>query len=337
MSSYQPSFSSAAVCHNSFINFLFLTNYKQTKNKPQTWVPFCPKIMTQKNIAILMTCFNRKDKTLSCLDSLYKNEINNNITIQIYIVDDCSSDGTASAIKDKYQDVIVIKGTGSLFWNGGMRRAWQAAMTIGFDFYLWINDDVFLYPDAVIRIVYAYNILLSKGERVGAIVGTMVDPVSKVITYGGRSCNSIVNPISFGDILKPTNDCIECDFINGNFTLITADAVNHIGILSDKYTHSMGDFDYGLRLKKSNVSCWVAPQIFGECMQNRKDNGCFDLKLPLKKRMVKLKEINQMPPVNEWLYFVRTHGGLIWPLLYLKGWIRGKFPILWLLMRSHKI
>ena len=59
------------------------------------------------NIAVLLTCHNRKDKTLSCLSSLFaaterynlSKEEGKNVGLDIFITDDGCTDGTADAIR----------------------------------------------------------------------------------------------------------------------------------------------------------------------------------------------------------------------------------------------
>jgi len=291
------------------------------------------------NIAVLITCYNRKVKSVFCIRSLLQNKLENINYLDVFLVDDGSTDGTSAAIQNEFPKVNIIQGDGTLYWNGGMRLAWSHALEndYDYDFYLWLNDDSMIYFDAVSRLIATYDSLIDRGNKVGAVIGTMIDPVVKTPTYGGRVCNSYFNPLSFGPVLQPENKPLKCDFVNGNFTLIPSDAVKKIGILSDAYTHSMGDFDYGLRLKKAGMTCWVAPDYFGECELNSEKFGCKDTSLSLSERVNKMKSINQMPPVEEWKHFVREHGGYIWPFLYLKVWLRGTFPTLWVILRSRNI
>jgi len=286
------------------------------------------------SIAVLITCFNRREKTLECIARLKKQQEIDSILLVIYLVDDGSSDGTTEAISIAFPEVHIIQGNGSLYWNGGMRLAWCHALETGYDFYLWLNDDSMITSCAVSKIVETYNNLLDSGKTPGAILGTMVSSENQRATYGGRLSHSRINPLSYGPIMKPIDKPLECDFINGNFTLIPTLAVAKIGILSDIYTHSMGDFDYGLRLKEAGLSCWVAPGVYGECEVNSESGGCKDNSLKIAERVEKMRDISQLPPVKEWLYFVRLHGGLVWPLLWLKAWIRGRVPFLWALLRS---
>ena len=287
-----------------------------------------------RNVAILITCFNRKETTLKCLERLLIGE-GGSVSLTVFLVDDGCTDGTAKAIGLDYPTVRIIQGTGSLFWNGGMRLAWLSALEEGvFDYFLWVNDDSFIYSGAIVRIISAYESLVENGRTPGAVLGTMVDPESNKPTYGGRRNNSLINPLSFGPVLVPTDEPLACDFVNGNFTLIPSESVKRIGILSGEYTHSMGDFDYGLRLKKSGLTCWVAPGVFGECEVNAVVGGCKDAELSVAERVLKMQSISQLPPVDEWMYFVHKHGGYIWPLLWFKAWLRRVFPHIWVLLRS---
>jgi GT2 family glycosyltransferase len=286
------------------------------------------------SIAALITCFNRREKTLECIARLKKQQEIDSILLAIYIVDDGSSDGTTDAISIAFPEVHIIQGNGSLYWNGGMRLAWRRAAEVGYDFYLWVNDDSMITSCAISKIVKTYNDLLGNRKTPGAVIGTMVSPRNHRPTYGGRLSHSRINPLNYGSIMEPIDKPLMCDFINGNFTLIPALAVTKIGILSDIFTHSMGDFDYGLRLKEAGLSCWVASGVYGECEVNSESGGCKDNRLKIAKRVEKMRDIRQMPPVKEWLYFVRRHGGPIWPLLWFKGWLRGKVPFLWTLLRG---
>ena len=80
------------------------------------------------NIAILITCHNRKKKTIKCLNNLYNQKYIGNIKFKVFLVDDKSSDGTSKTVKNLFPLVKTIKGNGNLFWTGGMRLAWKKAL-----------------------------------------------------------------------------------------------------------------------------------------------------------------------------------------------------------------
>ena len=191
-----------------------------------------------------------------------------------------------------------------------------------------------LSEDALANIIQTYNKLIDKNESPGAIIGTMVDPDNGLPTYGGRNRTSIFNKLRLGDVITPHDIPVRCDAIEGNFVLVPIEAVEKIGILSSIYTHGMGDTDYGYRVIESGMSCWVAPGVYGKCSTNSIQGSCRDSDLPLSDRLSKMQRPNELHPTKEWMHYVKLHGGMLWPLLWFKAWIRDKFPFLWAILRS---
>ncbi len=96
-------------------------------------------------IAVLLTCHNRRDKTIQCVTALYEQAgLEESYSIDVFLVDDASNDGTGEAVKNEFPQVYIIQGNGNLYWNRGMHLAWEtAADAQDFDCYLWLNDDTF--------------------------------------------------------------------------------------------------------------------------------------------------------------------------------------------------
>ena len=70
--------------------------------------------------AVLMTCFNRKEKTINCLNNLFNCFFGVPHDFDVYLVDDASTDGTVAAVRSKFPSVNIINGSGDLYWNKGM-------------------------------------------------------------------------------------------------------------------------------------------------------------------------------------------------------------------------
>ncbi|MBN4060610.1 glycosyltransferase family 2 protein [bacterium AH-315-I20] len=266
------------------------------------------------SIAVLLTCFNRKKETLACLEAVFSQRIPSHYEVKVYLTDDGSSDGTGEAVKQSFPDVEVLNGDGSLYWNGGMRVAFQAAMEIGYDYYFWLNDDTHLYSDAFER-------LLALATNSDAIIaGSVCDPISKEHTYGGIKQVSRWLPLKFKPIKPDMEQFQHCDTFNGNCVLIPAHAVEILGNLDAGFTHSVGDFDYGLRAKKHRITCLVAQGYFGECARNPIPD-CFNKNVPLAKRWRALHSPKGLPP-KEWITFTRRYTSLIWPIYLCRLYLR---------------
>src|SRR3989442_11615885 len=82
--------------------------------------------MPQK-IAVILTCFNRKQKTIGCLNAVLTQSIYREVQIDFFITDD-GQDGTSEALGYMIPGINLLQGNGSLFWNGGMRLAWAQAL-----------------------------------------------------------------------------------------------------------------------------------------------------------------------------------------------------------------
>lgn len=211
-----------------------------------------------KRIAVLMTVHNRKEKTLQCLKNLYNNS--HKYSIEVYLTDDGCSDGTREAILEKFPDINIINGDGSLFWNRGMIAAWQASTQSIPDYYLWLNDDTMLFYDAINRLIDTAN----QFNDESIIVGQTCDLINKnMTTYGGRS-KKRRHPL----IENKTNKPIACDTFNGNIVLIPHKIYKKIGMLDSYFHHSFGDIEYGLRAQKAGIHNYITPGFIGECARN---------------------------------------------------------------------
>ena len=79
------------------------------------------------DIAVLMTCHDRREKTVSCLKALYGQELPSGVSLSVYLTDDGCTDGTVDAVKESFTNTHIIHGNGDLYWNRGMLAAWREA------------------------------------------------------------------------------------------------------------------------------------------------------------------------------------------------------------------
>ena len=206
-----------------------------------------------QRIAVLLTCYNRRDKTLNCLNALFHAFLPEVYYIKVFLVDDGSTDGTSEAVRKMFPDVKVIQGNGNLYWNRGMHLAWTtAAKTNKYDFYLWLNDDTILFHSSLLDLVETAN----KTSCKAIIVGSTVSKNTGKLTYGGML-------LSNSNLLKPNENIQNCDYFNGNIVLIPKSVYNVIGHNDPFFHHSLGDLDYGLRANKKNIKSFICSNVQG--------------------------------------------------------------------------
>jgi GT2 family glycosyltransferase len=267
-------------------------------------------------LAVLMTCYNRCDTTISCLKQLYKQNVN----FDVFLVDDGSSDGTYDLVSTAYPDVKILRGNGNLFWVGGMRLAFAEAMQNGYKYYLWLNDDTLIEPKVIERLLAIHRDLSEHDHSNSIVIGSTKDPRTGKPTYGGsvRSKRWYSNKFEF---LEPSGVLQECDTMYGNCVLIPDSVARKVGNLDAAFIHSLGDLDYGLRARKLGCSIWVAPGYVGICTKNSIRNSWADSDLPLSERLKKVVQIKGFP-LKPWTIFCSRHSGLFWFIYWFLPYIR---------------
>jgi GT2 family glycosyltransferase len=218
-------------------------------------------------IAVLITCHNRKDTTLLCLGRLFSIRKD----IDVYCVDDNSTDGTADAIREEFPQVNLIHGDGNLFWSRGMTAAWmEAAKNKDYDFYFWLNDDLVLYDYCFDEMLECSRIM----EHKAVIAGLVQETTTQDAIYGGfdRSKHLIAANGELNEVFR----------LNGNFVLVPNYVFKKNGFFDPVYHHDLGDVAYGHEVHKNG---------FHVCT-TRKYIGCTDAALQSKNVRIRLNGVS---------------------------------------------
>lgn len=278
------------------------------------------------NIAVLITCFNRREKTLECLKDIYGQEKSDNITLDIYIVDGGSSDETPENICKNYPNVHLSIHSG-LYWAGGMRAAWkEAAQQKKYDFYWLLNDDTHLYTECLKELLKADEYALATFGKQGIYVGSTRDLLTKQFSYGGRKLEKWGNSIAHNVIPDQKNYQL-CDLGNANIMLVSKEVYNAIGGFCELYTHGIADYDYTLRAVKAKFPVIVAPEYCGECIDDHGNNWSSQ-SIPLKKRIEYLYSPKGLA-YREYLFYIKEFFPKQYHIAKFKLWLKTLCPSLW--------
>lgn len=253
-------------------------------------------------IAVLLTCHNRRETTRTCLKRLF--EIRTDI--DVFCVDDYSTDGTEQMITNEFPQVSLIKGDGNLFWSRGMRLAWVTARKKKeYDFYFWLNDDLELYTNAFDELLECSH--LEKDKAV--ITGLIEEKTSHEVIYGGSDATK--------RLITANGELNEVTFLNGNFVIVPRYVFDKIGFLDKHFHHDLGDVDYGLTAKEYGMKVY----------SSRCYIGCTDVALRSKHMRIRMDNVNiakrfkrLYSPLGSnpfiTFYFKRKHQGFISALVY---------------------
>ena len=266
-----------------------------------------------KHLAVVMTVYNRKEKTLACLAALFHQEkLGEEFDISVYLTDDGSMDGTAGAVRERYPEVNILTGSGDLYWNKGMHLAFGEALKGDHDFYLWMNDDTNLFQHALTSLLE----ISTKFQHKAIIAGSIKDPDTNQWSYGGVIKKEKIRPLKFTPVM-PSNSPKPIDTMNGNCVLIPNAVAKILGNLDPAFTHGMGDRDYGLRARKHGINIYLAPGYYGYCKRNPTIEYSKSIKDYFKTKLSK-KQL----PFKEYAKFAKRHAGPFWPIYTISPYIR---------------
>ena len=221
-------------------------------------------------VSVLITCHNRVDTTLLCLNALRDSFVDcgsSDSKVVVFLVDDGSTDGTGRKVQGWFDAVSnenfrgnVISADSTLFWSRGMALAWRKSLeyekinSCKFDFFLWLNDDVILEKTGLSSIFRDY-------EKVRSVVAGACGVKRNdewVMTYGGMDASYRK--------LVPNGSPQRLDgWFTGNVLLVPRDAYEKVGLISDEYSHACGDNDYAMRLKRAEIPFYASSQFVGVC------------------------------------------------------------------------
>ena len=276
-------------------------------------------------IVALYTCFNRKLQTLSSLSALYdslriynQQAKNGIIELSVVLTDDGCTDGTADAIRQQFpdKDIIILQGTGSLFWAGGMRLAWNEALKRHeeWDYYLLVNDDTDLFTTCFIELMNTEAYCRQNYHKEGLVSGITCakDDVTK-ITYGGDIIPNKFNgrQIRLGKSSEPQM----VDLTNANILLVPKEVVDKIGIFYEGYKHGRADNDYSMLARRKGIPVLITPGACGTCENDHGSKADFRDKVVNMSQKERTAYFNHPVRCNhDYLTFIRRNMPARYPL-----------------------
>lgn len=278
-------------------------------------------------IAVIITTYNRREKTLKCLQSLYQASLPANWFFDIFITDDNSSDGTVEEVTLNFPEVNIEVSSNNLYWARGMNLSWKRAIDRGdYEAFLLLNDDVILSNSFWYYIDYTNQFCINQNNQEGIYVSSTQDPFSKKISYGGRKLNRKFYRIKL-EIVKPTNQPIECNVTNANILFVPMNVVKSIGIFDEKYIHGIADYDYSLTAYSKRIPIYVTPNYGGFCTDDHGTNW-LSSNYSLIERIKYLKSPKGLA-YCQYAYYLWKHFPFYMPYGIIMLWMKTLFPQLW--------
>lgn len=257
-------------------------------------------------ICIIVTTFNRRDTTRRFLESLMQQLQKFRTSATVVLVDDASSDGTPEMVFKEFPKVILLHGTGQLYWAGGVRLAVNHLSEKLNDFrgILLINDDIVLADESI-------SSMIKIAESHDALIGGTVIAYSGEIESSGSSLGLICKPKTK---LKIANGKVQdCDLLPGHIMYIPMPVYRKLGGFDEKLPYRFIDLEFSLRAKRAGIRVLLAPEILAftdEVHDYFKETSSIRGTLPSLIRKVLLDP--KGPHWRESAYYLRKVSPVLW-------------------------
>ena len=106
-------------------------------------------VSAKPRVAVVVPTHNDWAHTEECLSYVAASTY----SMDVYLVDDGSTDNTAEYATRSFGNVRILRGNGDLWWTGSMNLGIRVALECGVDYVLALNNDVKLAADAVAGLV----------------------------------------------------------------------------------------------------------------------------------------------------------------------------------------
>ncbi len=213
------------------------------------------------DISFIIVNWNTRDILMDCLDSIYKTVAD--IDVEIYVVDNNSTDGSQAAVKQKFPDVKLIENE----TNTGFAHANNQALSImQGKFAVLLNSDAVLKEDSIKKLLA----IMTGNPRVG-IAGV------QLLNDDGSRQNSIDNfPSTETEIFNKSvlrlffpgkypsksmsyNDPIEVDSVIGACMIVRKEAMDEVGVFDEDYFVFLEETDWCFRMNKKGWKVYHVP------------------------------------------------------------------------------
>lgn len=217
-------------------------------------------------LSIVAPVHNRRALTLQCLRSLSRID-SSGLDVDIFIVDDGCTDGTAEAVRENFPDVHVVVGTGELWYTAGTNLGIHAALKHDPDYVLCINDDS-VFDEKCVRhliecarryprsVVGGLLLLWDTPHRV-----FQVAPVWKTWKGGWQHWQQQT-------VWTVPQSPWEVELIVGNCILYPAEVFAEAGYLNPQISAQYGDAEFTTRLRKRGWRLLIEPRARIFCQPN---------------------------------------------------------------------
>jgi GT2 family glycosyltransferase len=208
-------------------------------------------------VAAITLNWNGRDDTLECVAALKRLAYPR---LEIVVVDNASADGSVEAFKTQYADITVLTNEANVGYAEGFNRGLEWAYRQGFDYFLIINNDTVIDPEALTELVK----LAESQVDIGFVSGKVYwfnDP-TRLQTAGRLSDPDglVGGHVASGEIDAGQVDQVrEYDFVDDIFLLVRRAVYEQVGGYDPNFFLYYEETDWCARTRRAGFRLLYTP------------------------------------------------------------------------------
>lgn len=205
-----------------------------------------------ESFGIVVCNFNKIDYLKGCLKSLFQSDFNN-INVEVIVVDNASTDGSAEFVKNNYPNITLLENKENMGGSGGFSKGMLYAIEKKFDFIALLDNDILLEKDTLLNLV---NYLKEHPEVgvAGSKICTMDNPeilqeLGSFIEY--QHPFNVKTPLKSHIDNESLPDIVECDYVPACCLVTTGEVLKKVGVFDIRHFIYWDDMDWCTRVKQA--------------------------------------------------------------------------------------
>lgn len=214
--------------------------------------------MSEPFVYIVLLNWNGCRDTIECVESCRKLSYPN---FRILLVDNGSSDGSESMLRQRFSDAEIIQTGANLGFAGGNNIGIRYAIEHGADYIWLLNNDTVVEPDSLSALVRG----VEKDSRIG-MVGSKIRYYESpnVLWYAGAVLDSCrphhLHHLGIREEDRGQYDEVcETGYVTGCSLLAKREMIEEVGLLEEGLFLYFEDSDWNARAKKAGWKVMYSP------------------------------------------------------------------------------
>lgn len=206
-----------------------------------------------QKVSIIIPTMNRKDEIIACLHSIRETTY---VPLEIIVVDNNSTDGTAEEIEQNFPEVILIRNKENLIAAGGRNTGIRQAKG---DFLFFLDSDNVVDKNVIFELVG----VISQNPKIGVVGPKMYfyrDPDR--IWFAGADINLLTSKTTYIGLNEMDKGQHNQTRDTGHFPnafLVRKEVIEKIGDFDERYSIMYEESDFCLRAKRAGFSVLYVP------------------------------------------------------------------------------